>query len=464
MLSLIVSNALLNPGNTNIKPGLNRMRQVLEKLENPQNKYKVIHITGTNGKGSTAAFLTTGLIHARLRTGKFMSPHIIKINECITINNQEISDTDIERVYFLIAEVVQKYNIEQPSPFEFLTLIMFYYMAENKIAYLVLEAGMGGESDCTNVVDSLYSIITNVGLEHTKWLGNTLDKIATNKAGIIKNGKAIIADNGIELLNAVKRKTSNYVNVLEKYKLHVDLDGENFKTNVSIVLKGHGFPIESGMADSFELGLYGKFQAYNFLIAYELFKDLNISNESIEFAASNTFIPYRFQIMERNPLIIYDITHNLSGAIALSDTLLEKNITSITSYTRDTIHKSHHRLKNRSTIYNKDDVVFISAVLGDKDIYQMLEVFSTLTSNIIFTSIPNNPRALSAVMLHDIAQKTAEAHGFDVADTLGCRYNKTLFKQQYIIDDCIEALQFAKSLHKKMIVVCGSSYIFHNLS
>lgn len=464
MLSQTVSDALLNPGNTNIKPGLRRMQQVLENLGNPQHQYKVIHITGTNGKGSTAAFIATGLIHAGFKTGKFMSPHIFKINECITINNQEIADSSIERNYFLLEDVIQKNNFEKPSPFELLTLIMFCYMAEQRVDYLVLEAGMGGETDCTNVVDSLYSIITNVGLEHTKWLGNTLEKIAKNKAGIVKSGKTIIADNRLELLNAVKDKTNNYVNVLQKYKIQIELDNEKFQTNIFIQLKDNfsqsknlgrkenegivfaeleenvtpnmvvedaklvdiksniatidsGIGREQPIMTHYNLSLYGKFQAYNFMIAYEIFKNLGISEESIMYAANRTFIPYRLQIMQQNPLVIYDITHNLSGALALVDNLINK--------------------------YNPDDVVFITAILGDKDITQMLQTFNLVTNNIIFTNIPENPRALSNTILND------KAHG--------------LFLHKYLINDCKDALQFAKSLHKKIIIVCGSSYIFQNL-
>lgn len=432
MLNPEVTNALLNPGNTNIKPGLERMHAGLEKLSNPQNNYKVIHITGSNGKGSTATFITTGLIHTGYKVGKFMSPHVSKINECISINHQEISDEAIEKIYFIVEKINQEYKIN-PSPFELLTLIMFYYMADEKVDYLVLEAGMGGATDCTNVVDSIYSVITNVSLEHTKWLGNTLEEIATNKAGIIKNGKTIIADNGCELLNAVKSKTTNYVNVLEKYCLKVELDDKNFKTIVDISLPDNGFTIESGMTNIasamlfprqllqstkiFTLALYGEFQAYNFLIAYEVLNDIGVGEDNIRYAAENTFIPYRMQIVSQEPLIIFDIAHNLAGAGALLTTLSER--------------------------YNKDNTILITAILVDKDIERMLEVFSKIASTIIFTTIKDNPRAISANNLSKYS-----SHG--------------LFKQRHIIAEPREALKFAKLLGKN-IIVSGSSYLFRDM-
>lgn len=459
MLNSTVASALLNPGNTNIKPGLERMQQILEKLGNPQGKYKVIHITGTNGKGSTATFIATGLIHAGYKVGKFTSPHIIKINECISINDQYINDSAIERIYFLLDKIANQYNI-CPSPFELLTLIMFYFMAEQDVDYLVLEAGMGGATDSTNVVDSLYSIITNVSLEHTKWLGNTLEQIALNKAGIIKNGMAVIADNTVELINAVKNKTSNYVNVLEKYQIKIKLDDESFKTNVYIRLKNNGFLIESGMTskirsgmtnvinfkardniteifaecndafgavgefdpvptDHFKLGLYGEFQAQNFLIAYEVLNHMGISIESIQYAAQKSFIPYRFQIMSTSPLVVFDITHNLAGVNALVKTLKNK--------------------------YVKDEIVFVIAILGDKDIQGMLLALSLITNTIIFTTLKDNPRAINATELS--------------------RYAGNLFMEQYIINNPTEALDFAKSLSKrKMIIVSGSSYLFSQIN
>lgn len=507
MLSPEIADTLLNPGNANIKPGLERMHAVLDQLTNPQNNYKVIHITGTNGKGSTAAFIATGLIHAGFKVGKFMSPHIVRINECITINNQEIHDEDIERIYFIIEEINKAYTVE-PSPFELLTLIMFYYMAEQKVDYLVLEAGMGGATDCTNVVDSIYSIITNVALEHTKWLGNTLEDIAKNKAGIIKNGKTIIADNGIELLNAVKNKTTNYVNVLDKYQLELDLDDKNFKTMVIISLRAYGSRNKSGMTgfdtestkineqesiiklgvtdifqrrletfkadiDSIEktsvisavsfqrrlesiqrftLGLYGEFQAYNFLIAYEVLNDIGVKEESVVYAAEHAFIPYRMQIMSQEPLVIFDIAHNLAGVKALVKSLLSFQRT-LESIKRSIMHyaaKSENEINILSATiprkldkkYNKDHTVVVTAILVDKDIRAMLEIFSQIANNIVFTSIKDNPRAVSASELS--------------------KYADGLFKQQYTIDDPKEALRFVKS-RWQIVIAAGSSYLFKSL-
>lgn len=390
MLHQDVIKALINLGNTNIKPGLERMHQALALLSNPQHQYQTIHITGTNGKGSTAAFIESGLIHAGLRVGKFTSPYIWQINECIVINGVAIADSELERVFFILKPLLAEQQIE-PSPFEFLTIIMFYFMAEQKVDYLVLEAGMGGTNDCTNVVDSIFSIITNVSLEHTQWLGDTLSEIATEKAGIIKNGKTIIADSGDELLAAVEARTNNYVNVLDKYKT----------TRLQ-----------------YNLSMFGKFQTYNFLCAYEVLRDLNIPEASIIYAAEHTALPCRLQIVATNPVTIFDITHNLDGAKNLYEALVDS--------------------------YSPTDVVIVTAILCDKDIAGMLKYFSLLATTIIFTTIKNNPRAIPA---NDLALQA-----------------KNMFLQNYVIDDTTEALKLAKSLDKKMVIMTGSAYLFKDLT
>lgn len=142
MLSIQLIKDLINPGNTKITPGLERVQEVLALLGNPQDKYKVIHIAGTNGKGSTATFLETGLVHAGYRVGKFTSPYISVINECICLNQQPISDSELENTYQIIKQLLIKHNLNL-SPFEFLTVIMFKFFAIQKIDWLVLEVGMG---------------------------------------------------------------------------------------------------------------------------------------------------------------------------------------------------------------------------------------------------------------------------------------------------------------------------------
>lgn len=406
MLNPTVFNALNNPGNANIIQGTNRIIQILQKLNNPQHKYKVIHITGTNGKGSTAAFIETGLVHAGYRVGKFSSPHIKTINESICLDHQIIADDDLESNFYQIQIVCNTLNI-QLSPFELLTAIMFNYFAGIGVDYLVLEVGMGGVDDATNVVDSIVSIITNISLEHTKFLGNTLQKIAQAKAGIIKTGLTVIADHTPELVNAVKEKTQNYVNVLDKYDFSVSLDYEKFQTIIK--LNNNNLAKE----ELYILNLFGIFQAYNFLCAYHVLKHLNIKYESINYAAENTSNPGRFDVRQFNPLLIFDATHNLAGA---------KSMTAIIE------HK-----------FAPADVVIISSILADKDVEKMLQQFSMIASDIICTTVEYNPRVLSAQNLAYMANK--------------------YFTQVQVIADPLQALSVARIMNKKLILVTGSLYL-----
>lgn len=411
MLDSKVFNALSNPGNAKITPGTDRIKQVLDLLGNPQNKYKVIHITGSNGKGSTAAFIEAGLCNAGYRVGKFSSPHIKIINECILLNWQPITDNDLEIHFYQVQKILDKHNINL-SPFELLTAIMFNYLGSVGIDYLVLEVGMGGQDDATNVYPDdtnnvLISIITNISLEHTAFLGNTLADIAKAKAGIIKSGLTIIADNTPELIHAVENKTQNYVNVLNHYNSTIRLDYEKFQTLIEINNPA------TQVRETYTLNLFGKFQAYNFLCAYHVLKHLGISTSSINYAAFNTRNPGRLEVREHNPLLILDASHNLAGAKTLADTL--------------------------NKIFNPEDVVIITAILSDKDVTNMLGEFATIANSIICTTIANNPRSLSSTKLSTIAHE--------------------YFKNIQSIENPTEALKIAKIMNKKLILITGSIYL-----
>ncbi len=385
-----------------INLGINRVVQILNELGNPQNNYKVIHITGTNGKGSTAAFIETGLNHAGFKVGKFTSPYIHLLNETIRINLLEIADDELDKYGTVVLSVMKDSGIEL-SPFELLTVIMFYYFAQKKIDYLVLEVGMGGKNDATNVVDSIFSIITNISLEHTRWLGSTLSEIAEEKSGIIKNGKTIIADYSKELLETVKKRTANYVNVIEKYNPIITLDFKNFKT----ILKFTN--------EEYFLSLFGKFQAYNFLCAYEVLLDLGIAKDSIKYMAENTKWAYRLEVIEKEPLLIFDATHNEHGAKHLYETL--------------------HGL------VDSKDVVIITSILMDKNISGIFSYFSKIADTVVYTSITNNSRGMNAQELAKIGDG--------------------VFLHENIKENPIEALAFSRNLNKKIIIVAGSLFLLN---
>jgi dihydrofolate synthase/folylpolyglutamate synthase len=413
---------LTTKSNINITPGLDRIKILLNYLGNPQNNYKVIHITGSNGKGSTAAFIEAGLIHAKYKVGKYTSPHIYAINETITLNGVAISDNILEDTFIYVKNIVNIHNL-LASPFELLTAIMFYFFSKNGIEYLVLEVGMGGENDATNVIlNPVYCIITNIALEHTNWLGNSLKDIAKEKTGIIKNNTpTVFADNSIELLVQIKKRTNYYTNILDKYLGSIVLDFINFKTILAINLEVS--PLGSkDLMEIYSLNLFGKFQAYNFLCAYEVLSGLNIAAESIRYAAESAKWHGRLERIAINPEIIVDATHNESGAKVLYDTL--------------------------AINYIPEDVVVITSILADKNIPAMLGYLNQISSTIIFTSITTTSRGLEASKLYDIYQSSGMIEDHASINTI-C----------YSIEDPLAALEFAKTLNKKLILITGSLYL-----
>lgn len=402
--SIIEELANLNPPKTefNNKAVLN----ALQILGNPQFSCEVIHIAGTNGKGSTAAFIEEGLYQAGYKVGKYTSPYIHSLNECIRLNKTSITDQDLVQIY-----LATKIRLEQTqiylSSFEMLTVIMFIYFKEQRIEYLVLEAGLGGRDDATNVVNSKFSIITNISLEHTQWLGNNLESISKHKAGIIKNGITILGANIPELIEAVKQKTNNFISIRDKYIIEISLDNRDFTTKVKFINR------QNHESNQFSLSLFGRFQAYNFLCAYEVLSSLPIKQEIIAKSAANTIWPGRLQIIKHHPLIIADASHNSDGVKNLYDTL--------------------------TGISRRDKCIIICSILKDKDYIKMLNWYCQITQNIIFCSIQNQTRAVPPIKLAKLA--------------------KGKFKNIYLIQSPQLALKAAQKLNKKLIIISGSTYL-----
>ena len=386
-----------------IKLGLENMEKAAKILGNPEKNYKIIHIAGTNGKGSVAAFLEAGLIEAGYNTGKYSSPEIHRFNERITVNGEEISDTDVELYYEKVNKALEEKNIEL-TYFEITTAMMFLYMKDKKIDYLVLETGLGGRTDATNIVTPVISLITNISFDHTEFLGDTLRKIAHEKAGIIKKDIPVFfADGKAELLEEIKAKTENYVNVPEKYNFSEDsavLDKEKMNTLVWINDK------------EFRLSLFGKFQGMNFLLAYEALKYLGIDDEMIRKSCSKTVWNGRFQIVSENPLIILDGAHNKDSAAVLSENLRE--------------------------IFPDREIVFIISVLKDKDNEAILKELARASDYAVFTGI-NNKRGRNYEEMYNIG--------------------RDYFKYSYAESSLEPALKKAESFNKKAIVICGSFFL-----
>lgn len=379
----------------------------LNLIGNPQNKYKTIHLAGTNGKGSTAAFIERGLFLAGYKVGKFSSPYIHVINECISINGELIRDDDLANLYVSYKDKLLQQQIHLSS-FEMLTVLMFIYCAENNIDYLVLEAGMGGMDDATNVVDSIISIITNISLEHTQFLGDNLEKIAQHKAGIIKNGYTIVGDNIAQIINAVDARSTNYVSIKDKYIVEkISLNHHDFTTDIEFI--NH----TNNERHYFTLNLFGHFQACNFLCAYEALSFLKISHRHIADAAKSVKWSGRLQKISDSPLIIADASHNADGVVSLAKSLIEW--------------------------FPYHNSVIICSILNDKNIDEMLKSYSKISDTIIFCTLPEQPRASLSSAL--------------------AAYSAKYFNAIYATETPEQAVEIAQSLHKQATLITGSCYL-----
>ena len=273
--------------------GLDRIEALLKKLGNPEKNLKCIPIAGTNGKGSVCVMISSILIDAGYKVGMYTSPHLKKFNERIRINNKLISDKDIVKYYLKV-----KKHVDGQSFFEITTAMAFLYFAGKNVDFAVLEVGLGGRLDATNVVNPLVSVITNIGLEHTEYLGSTIEKIACEKAGIIKKNISVVtAAEGIAL-GAIK-KISNERN-----------------SKLYIVSKKN---------TNYTIGLKGEFQKLNAAIAIkaiELLKNnygVKIKKSNVKKGLLNAKWPGRFQLIGAN--ILADCAHNPHGFKVLAEEL-----------------------------------------------------------------------------------------------------------------------------------------------
>ncbi|HJA27787.1 MAG TPA: bifunctional folylpolyglutamate synthase/dihydrofolate synthase [Candidatus Limosilactobacillus intestinigallinarum] len=313
-------------GRTKFKkiPTLKRMRRFLAELGNPQEGLHYIHVTGTNGKGSTVAMLRSMLLDCGLTVGSFTSPFITRFNERIEYNAEQISDDDLVRLTQRLEPVVAKLDRELstggPTEFEIDTALMFCYMAEKQPDVVLLEVGIGGLYDSTNVIIPDVSVITTVGWDHMKYLGNTLAAIATQKAGIIKPKVPVV----IGQLPASAREVVSQT--AEKLAAPLYELGRDFTAHK---LNGHGLRAQlqyDGLGihhGHFQLGLAGDYQVENAAIALtttQLFltaRGLPLDQAALRQGLAASRWPGRMEVVNTEPLVLLDGAHNLPGMQAL---------------------------------------------------------------------------------------------------------------------------------------------------
>ena len=390
---------------------LKGIERLLYHLDNPQEKLKFIHIAGTNGKGSVAAYLQCILTDAGYKTGKYISPNMISVCERVSVDGENIDEKELEKLLEKVRKAAilsEKELLEYPTQFEIWTAAAFLYFLDKKCDIVVLETGLGGTRDATNIIPPpLASVITHIALDHTQYLGNTLAEIAGEKAGIIKRpetgrGLTITSLQDAEALKVLEKnakdKNNDFIVAKKATPVSHDENGECFNYK-------HIENISSSM-----LGLH---QLDNAALAIETVLRLNIPVEFIKSGIKKAKNIGRFEIISKNPLIVFDGAHNPDGMRALSDSL------------------------NRYFPEKSKD--FLLASMEDKDIkHALCELYSVHNKKDFYTvSVKDNPRSMSSEALCELVKNI----GFNAYSSNG-------------IGDAL------KKSTADMLVICGSLYLY----
>lgn len=350
-------------------PGLGRTQELLEKMGNPEKKLKFVHIAGTNGKGSTAAMTASILSKAGYRTGLYTSPYIYRFHERIQVDGVEISDEELAEITEYVKPLADS-MAQSPTEFELVCCIAFEYFYRKKCEIVVLEVGMGGAWDATNVIEvPEVAVITNIGLDHTEYLGDTVEKIAETKSGIFKpHGHAVVYRSTPSVEAVYERVCAERDVSLRK----ADFDG--------LVLKAHtleGQVFDCGSRKNLVLPLLGDHQLHNASVVLSIADTLigegwNISEQNICDGIRDVRWPGRFDIVCRKPLFIIDGGHNPQCIEAL--------------------------VKNIQDYLAGKKVIALTGVLADKDYADMYKPVMPLVDRFVCIT-PPNPRKLEAEQL-----------------------------------------------------------------
>jgi dihydrofolate synthase/folylpolyglutamate synthase len=395
-----------------IKLSLERIVFICEKLGDPQNNYDVIHVGGTNGKGSVCKYISSILTSAGYRVGLYTSPHIQHFSERFVIDNNEISEDEIvlliEKVKSIVDEMIKSNNI--PTFFEITTAMAFEYFFDKKVDYAVIEVGLGGRFDATNIINPIISVITNVTLEHQDRLGNTIDEISFEKAGIIKENNPVITAAEDTALNVIQK------NAIQKNASLTVIDKSSWeKTGGN--LNWQNFIVHGKIKDYFvKTSLQGIFQGENLalsLMCIEVLqmKGVYVTDEDIKKGVENTTNLGRMEILDFEPVILIDGAHNISGMNMLKTTIKKD--------------------------FTYDKLILVIGILSDKNIKEMVKIISTVADKIIVTK-SSNIRAAEPAKLKEFFKP----------------------KNSIIKNSVSEAVKYAKSIAKKqdIIVITGSLF------
>lgn len=392
------------------------IKKLLELFDKPQDKYKIIHITGTNGKGSTASFLSNALLANNLKIGKFTSPYITNIREQVQINEEYISEDEFTKIANEIRGKVEFLDSKEiyVSGFEIITSIAFIYFAREKVDFGVIEVGMGGRVDSTNVMEKSIPVFCHISLDHVNILGNNLHEIATEKGGIIKEKSNVFSypqekEASDTLKKISKEKISNYNEFkIEEVEIISSRDNEtvfNFRKHKNV-----------------KINLVGEYQAYNASLALTILDyledELNLDEDLIKKGLENSKNIGRIECLSKNPTILVDGSHNL-----------------------DSVERLVENIKK----FDYDKLILGFSLLKDKDHSHILKLVENIAAKIVLTEINSDRRTELEVLEKEFKEIT----------------NKNIFP----IKDREEAVSktFDLASEKDLILWCGSLYLIKDI-
>ena len=393
-----------------IKLGLSTIKNMMQGIGNPQNSFSCVHVAGTNGKGSIASSLASILKESNYRVGLYTSPHLVRFNERIRINNQSVSDENIVEAYEALKNVST--GKRKPTFFEYSTAMALYEFGKQKVDWAVIETGMGGRLDATNIIKPALSIISNISLEHRMYLGNTIKEIAGEKGGIIKNNTPVVSGakqkNAVSILKDIAKKKS-----APFFRL-----GDEFKVRRNKNNRFTYFGIENTWS-SLHTGLQGSHQIDNAGLVLAACELLNKNRAEIPFnciqkGLEKTRWPGRLDIISVNPLIILDGAHNLIATRRL--------------------------VKYLSKNFSNRNITLVTGILDDKPYSSMLKTLCSVCRRAVLTQ-PKINRALPPEKLYPAA--------------------KEVISDIKIIPNVNDAIKHAIKITPKKDVVCiaGSLYL-----
>lgn len=376
------------------KPGLSRTTELLERLGNPHKKLKFVHVAGTNGKGSACSFIANVLSKSGYKTGLYTSPYINVFNERIRIDGVNISDENLERFTDIVRPCADAMT-DPATEFEIITALAMKYFADMECDIVVLEVGMGGELDSTNVIDTPEcAVIMSIGLDHTSQLGQTIPEIAKAKAGIIKGGDIVSYESQGDAFDVISSACR------EKNARLATPDFAKIENLVSTI---DGSTFDYGEYKNLKINLAGAYQPKNAVTAIEALKVLkskgyNITDETVRDGFAVTKWVGRFEILGKDPIFILDGAHNPHGMKAMADSLM--------------------------ALFGDKKLVFVTGAMADKDIDGMYSIIVPM-ADMFYTVTPDNVRSMDKDILAEhigrLGGRAMSCEGFDDAIVLAVK-------------------------------------------